>query len=74
MGARVRLAAYALPVVWFSRKSKQHPQQEYSMSNNNRHMVNDHMPPDLAKKIAEQANKQISPPPAKNQDGGAKTK
>lgn len=44
------------------------------MSNNSRRQVNDHMPPDLAKKISENTNQQSSPPPAKGQDGGEKTK
>ena len=44
------------------------------MSSSTRRQVNDHMPPDLAKKIAENTNQQSSPPPTKNQDGGAKPK
>lgn len=44
------------------------------MSSSTRRQVNDHMPPDLAKKIAENTNQHSSPPPAKSQDGGAKPK
>jgi hypothetical protein len=37
--------------------------------------ANDHMPPDLARKIAEQAAKQKPPaPPAKSNDGGSNKK
>lgn len=41
---------------------------------NGRVSVNDHMPPDLAKKIAEKTTQQAPPAPTKNQDGGGKPK
>ncbi len=44
------------------------------MTNNRVVGVNDHMPPDLAKKIAEKANQQTPPPVTNSQNGGSKPK
>lgn len=44
------------------------------MTNSSRRIVHDHMPPDLARRIAENTNQQTPPAPTQNQDGGDKTK